>query len=927
MRWFKASNPIRISRRARGRVDHAYILVNTNDALASVKACAKAGVRVATLLAGGFADAGPAGLAKQQELLAAARDGGMRLIGPNCLGLVNFHTGLTLTATPALNTKALLPGNLMVLSQSGSIMGALVSRGFARGIGFSKAISVGNEADLTVGDIGEAFVDDPDTSAFLVFLETLRDADALARFARMAFERNKPIVAYKLGRSAVGREMAVSHTGALVGSDRAVDAFLRYHGIVRVDHLETLFELPALLIGRRPPKSDKPAVGVVTTTGGGAALVVDRLGLLGVETRAPRPESLRQLAAHGLAVNPGRVIDLTMAGTRYDAMKAALDALRAAPEFDLILAVVGNSAEFNSDLAVRPIADAGGAGKPVVAFLGPNADIGLRMLADANVPAFRTPESCADAIHAYLTWRAPSGPVAEAATLPAATLQAIRAAQSSPNEMSALALFHVLGVPTVPAHVMQPGAPPPDVIYPVVAKVLSPDVAHKTEAGGVILNIASDEQLADAARRIVESIRTAHPHARIEGVLIQSMERGLAEVLVGYRRDPQAGPLVTLAAGGILAEIYDDSAVRLAPVDEATALKMIDEIKGLAPIRGYRNLPLGRPLRAGQDDHGRVAACADSRSMGRGDQPGDREGAGCGRRGRAAVLCAAGNIAAAIRKTPTALHWKIMSELRAMLLDANERLLKDYCGKEVVLASEDGVWAQALWGALEEAGITKAVASEEAGGSGIELSEALRLAGSAAAFCAPIPLGENYLATWILGRAGLPAHDGPATIAPSNPQDVLLLERQRAQWRLTGLARRVPWARHANAVVVVASCDGRDHVALVPASGYSVRHGSNIAREARDTLTFDALLGDDLVARRQNGLRRLDLHALGAALRTVQLAAALGPDARIDRAVRAGPRAVRPRHQQVPGDPAPSRGAGKPDRGRERRCGHRARKP
>lgn len=217
-----------------------------------------------------------------------------------------------------------------------------------------------------------------------------------------------------------------------------------------------------------------------------------------------------------------------------------------------------------------------------------------------------------------------------------------------------------------------------------------------------------------------------------------------------------------------------------------------------------------------------------------------------------------------------------MSELRAMLLDANERLLKDYCGKEVVLASENGVWAQALWGALEEAGITKAVASEEAGGSGIELSEALRLAGSAAAFCAPIPLGENYLATWILGRAGLPAHDGPATIAPSNAQDALLLERQRAQWRLTGLARRVPWARHANAVVAVASCDGRDHVALVPASGYSVRHGSNIAREARDTLTFDALLGDDLVAPAPEGLRRLDVHALGAALRTVQLAAALG---------------------------------------------------
>jgi len=216
-----------------------------------------------------------------------------------------------------------------------------------------------------------------------------------------------------------------------------------------------------------------------------------------------------------------------------------------------------------------------------------------------------------------------------------------------------------------------------------------------------------------------------------------------------------------------------------------------------------------------------------------------------------------------------------MSELRAMLLDANERLLKDYCRKEVVLASEGGVWAQALWGALEAAGITAAVASERTGGSGIELSEALRLAGSAAAFSAPIPLGENYLATWILGRAGLPTHQGPASIAPSNARDVLSLKRQGAQWRLTGLARRVPWARHADAVVVVASGDGRDHVALVPPSGYSVKQGSNIAREARDTLTFDAMLADDVVAPSPDGLQRLDVHALGAALRTVQLAAAL----------------------------------------------------
>jgi acyl-CoA synthetase (NDP forming) len=317
-------------------------------------------------------------LAKQQELLAAARDGGMRLIGPNCLGLVNFHTGLTLTATPALNTKVLLPGNLMVLSQSGSIMGALVSRGFARGIGFSKAISVGNEADLTVGDIGEAFVDDPDTSAFLVFLETLRDADALARFARMAFERSKPIVAYKLGRSAVGREMAVSHTGALVGSDRAVDAFssTRHHSCGPSRDVVRL----ARAADRQAPADERQAAVGVVATMAAAALVVDRLGVLGVETRAPQPSRCASLPAHGLRSTPARDRSHD-GGTRSTRDEGRAGYAARFAEFDLILAVVGNSAEFN--FGGGAIADAGG-GKPVVAFLGPNADIGLRMLADAT---------------------------------------------------------------------------------------------------------------------------------------------------------------------------------------------------------------------------------------------------------------------------------------------------------------------------------------------------------------------------------------------------------------------------------------------------------------------------------------------------------------------------------------------------------------
>ncbi|MBX6373553.1 MAG: acetate--CoA ligase family protein [Acetobacteraceae bacterium] len=593
-----------------GPVDHAYILLNTDDAISAVEACAAAGVKVATILAGGFAEAGAEGVAKQRRLLAAARAGGLRLVGPNSLGLVNLHTGLALSATPAMLAERLIPGRLMVLSQSGSMMGTLLSRGQERGIGFSKAVSVGNEADLTMGEIGEAFADDPDTAAFLLFMETIRDANAMARFAARAHALGKPIVAFKLGRSEAGQEMAVSHTGALVGSDRAADAFLRHHGIIRVDHLETLFELPALIAGRGPPRRGRregAAVGVVTTTGGGAALVVDRLGTLGVETRAPSRETLDRLAARGVAAQAGRVLDLTMAGTRYDAMRAALETVLAAPEFDLVLSVVGSSAQFRPELAVRPIADsAAGADKPIAAFLAPSAGESLRMLAEAGIAGFRTPESCADAIAAYLDWRGPAAPVgpalteAEIAGARAALAEAAADGGRRLNERQALALFAALGVPCAASVVMAvPGTggdvvSPADLSYPVAAKILSRDIAHKTEAGGVALGLGGPDELVAAVRRMVEAVRHRHPGARIEGVLVQRMERGgLAEVLLGYHRDPHVGPVVTLAMGGVLAEILGDVAVRLAPVSEETARAMVEEVAGLAVIRGYRDLPRG----------------------------------------------------------------------------------------------------------------------------------------------------------------------------------------------------------------------------------------------------------------------------------------------------------------------------------------------
>jgi acyl-CoA synthetase (NDP forming) len=481
-------------------------------------------------------------------------------------------------------------GGASVVSQSGTIIGTLLSRGAARGLGFAKLVSVGNEADLGVGELVDLLADDPDTRVILLFLETIRDAERLARAAARAYAAGKPIVAYKLGRSALGEALARSHTGALAGSDAAVDAYFRRAGLVRVDMLETLIEIAPLVSGRSPPPplAHAPRVAVVTTTGGGAASVVDRLGTLGIETLTPDAAFIAAMRAQGIAVKAAPIIDLTLAATS-DKYRAVLEALLAHPGCDAVLAVVGSSAQFHPELAVKPIVSIARSAKPLAVFLAPHAEASLRLLAEAGVPAFRTPEACADALAAYFSWRAPR----TAAAVPAIAWPEVLPAGGALDEAQALTAFAALGVPTVSWAISRAPEYVHALAYPVAAKVLSADILHKTEAGGVALNLANRAAFEARVPQMLEAVRAAAPGARIEGILVQRMTEGLAEAIVGYRHDALIGPVVMVGMGGRLAEIYRDTSVRCAPVDEAEALEMIAEVKGLVLVRGYRGLPRG----------------------------------------------------------------------------------------------------------------------------------------------------------------------------------------------------------------------------------------------------------------------------------------------------------------------------------------------
>ena len=573
-------------------IDHAFIMVPADAVEAAIEQCVEKKVITATIYSDGFAETGEEGRRKQEQVLAIARAGGVRVLGPNCIGILSIQPSLALSVNAVLEMDHIKAGPFAIVSQSGSMTGGLLSRGLGRGAGFSKLISVGNEADIGVGELTDMLVDDPHTGAILLFLETLRDADRLAHAARRAYAANKPVIVYKLGRSDIGQDLAASHTGALAGADEVADTFFRTHGMLRVDMLETLFELPALIAGQKP--ATRHRVAVMTTTGGGAAAVVDRLGTFGVDVIPPTDRVVDNLAQKKISITRARLTDLTLAGAKKEIFSAVLDELLASDHADLVLAVVGSSAALHPQIAIEPIAEANRRGKPLAAFLAPHAETSLGLLTNAGVAGFRTPESCADAIRAWRDWTPPL-------EVPAADKQKVAAAMSllkampgnQINEFDACKVFAALGIPHAATAVIAKPDQAADVAFPVVAKILSPDILHKTDAGGVVLNIADAAALKDAAAQILTRIKTKHPAAKINGILVQRMEKGLAEVILGFRRDPQVGPVVVLGAGGVLAEIYKDIAIRIAPVSIDTARAMVEEVRGLAVIRGYRGLPRG----------------------------------------------------------------------------------------------------------------------------------------------------------------------------------------------------------------------------------------------------------------------------------------------------------------------------------------------
>ena len=577
------------------KVDHIFIALDGDKIIDSINDAISIGVKCATILSGGFSELGSEGLDLENKILDITRKGNLRILGPNSIGIINISDSVILSANAMLELPNLKKGSLSVISQSGSLIGALLAHGSSRGVGFSKLISVGNESDLSVGEIGKMLVDDINTDTIILFLETLRNSNEVAEMARLAYSAGKTVIAYKLGKSDLGKELAKSHTGAIAGSDDAFNAFIKHNGITRVEIFETLIEVPSLFRNTVIPKGKR--VGIATTTGGGGAMVVESISSSDIEVVKPRSSMSKLMEKHNIPYNNNKLVDLTIAGAKPEVVNDVIQDFMEDDNCDLVIMVVGSSAKFRPDQAIDPLLKWKNNPKPLAVYVAPDAPEALKLLNKNGIASFRTPESCAEGIKAYLNKKKPEAINKNFDDLKFRKIKSFLKNIKSKNltEFEALKVFKNIGINTVESHVISNIANAKELTkktgFPLVMKVISSQIQHKTDMGGVELNITSNEDLQIRYKKLFKVFQKLKIEGNQKQFLIQKMETGIAELILGYRVDELVGPIVVVGIGGIFSEVYDDKAIRIAPVDLNEAKTMISEVKSFVILRGYRGLP------------------------------------------------------------------------------------------------------------------------------------------------------------------------------------------------------------------------------------------------------------------------------------------------------------------------------------------------
>jgi acetyl coenzyme A synthetase (ADP forming)-like protein len=597
-------------------VELAILVIPAAAVPAAIEGCGRRGVKAAVVISGGFRESGAEGAAREQEMVQIARRYGMRVMGPNGIGVIDTSTPLNTTFVRGMPSR----GHIAFLSQSGALCGGVIDWTMGRGIGFSRLLSVGNEADVNETDVLPFLAADDSSRVIALYLEDVKGGPAFVDALREAVTR-KPVLVLKAGRTASGQVATASHTGALAGAHTAFRAACLQTGAIETEGVEMLFN-GALALAYQPLPAG-PRVAILTNSGGPAALAADAFEGAGLRLArvGPETQTILRSSVHRDVQVLGPV-DLLGGADELD-FRMAADAILADPAVDGVLAILVPQVLVNPVAVVQALAAAAaaqveqphqgmGVRKPLLlCLMGESSLEEARQAAHAaEIPAYTFPEDAAAAFE--MLWRRArwlqrrgveeqSGRVAEerldVGVQPSRGTEPEKPKTLEPG--AAHALLEAYGIPTPPEVLAQSPVEAADLAhrigFPVVLKLVSPTILHKTDVGGVILGVQDETAACNGYETLIARAAAADPDAEVRGVLVQKMIVGGQEVIVGMKRDPIFGPLVMFGLGGVYVEALADVSFRLAPLTAADAWDMLEEVRSAKLLQGLRGaLPADR---------------------------------------------------------------------------------------------------------------------------------------------------------------------------------------------------------------------------------------------------------------------------------------------------------------------------------------------